>query len=159
MQLREARRRLGADLTYCVAGILASHVQPAAADVGHLHEVLQTMREIERDEASGALLALRAPTSEVLDQARKLLAALDLTLALLCELEESDMERAFSLRDKCHRLQFPTGRASLEALFTEIDALLQAQAEFMQKPVTGIPAPTGARPTRAQDFGHRYEII
>lgn len=136
MRLREARRRLGEDLAYCHARIPASQILPAPADVGHLHEVLQTMREIERDEASGALLPLRAPTPDVLDQARKLLAALDLALALVRELEESGMAWAFSLRDKCRRAQFATERGSLEALFTEIDALLRARSEFMQKPVT-----------------------
>ena len=136
MALRDARRRLGEDLVYCHARVPASHLLPAAADLGQLHEVLQTMREIERDEASGALLPLRAPTPEVLEQARKLLAALDGSLALVRELEESEMEWAFSLRDKCRRPQFATERGSLEALFPEADALLQARAEFMQKPVT-----------------------
>ncbi|MFC4933066.1 AAA domain-containing protein [Massilia sp. GCM10023247] len=136
MALRDARRRLAEDLVYCQARVPASHTLPAAADLGQLHEVLQTMREIERDEASGALLPLRAPTLDVLEQARALLAALDGSLALVRELEESGMEWAFSLRDTCRRPQFATERGSLEALFPEADALLQARAEFMQKPVT-----------------------
>ncbi|MFC5463028.1 AAA domain-containing protein [Massilia niabensis] len=136
MQLREARRRLGGDLVYLQARIPASATLPAAADIAQLHEVLQTIRDIEREEASGALLPLRAPTPEVLEQARRLLAALDLALAVVRELEESGLEWAFALREKCRRPQFATERASLEALFTEMDALLQARAEFMQKPVT-----------------------
>jgi very-short-patch-repair endonuclease len=136
MQLREARRRLGADLAYVQARVASSHSLPAAHDVGQLHAVLQAVREIERDEACGALLPLRAPTPEVLEQARRLLAQLDLALEAVRGLGEPGLEWAFALREKCRRPQYATERASLEALFPEMDALLQARAEFMQKPVT-----------------------
>lgn len=136
MRLREARRRLGEDLAYVEARVPASHGLPAAAAVGQLHAVLQAVREIERDEASGALLPLRPPTPEVLEGACRLLAQLDLALEVVRGLEEPGLEWAFALREKCRRPQFATERASLEALFPEMDALLQARAEFMQKPVT-----------------------
>ncbi|MFC0252873.1 AAA domain-containing protein [Massilia consociata] len=136
MQLRDARRRLGGDLVYCHAGIPGSSTLPQAAEVGRLHEVLQTVREIERDEAAGVLLALRAMTPEVLGHARRLLAVLDVAAALVRELEESGHEWVFALREKCRRADFATERASLEALFSEMDALLQARSEFMQRPVT-----------------------
>jgi very-short-patch-repair endonuclease len=136
MRLRETRRRLGADLVYCQARIPAANALPPAADIRQLHATLQTMRGIERDEASGALLPLRAATPEVLQAARTLLAALDAALAQHAALEESGHDWVFALRDRLRRPQFATERASLEALFTEMDALLQARAEFMQKPVT-----------------------
>ncbi|WP_156885715.1 AAA domain-containing protein [Massilia niastensis] len=135
MQLREARRRLGSDLVYCQASVPASAALPPAADIGRLHGVLQAVRDIERDEASGALLPLRATTPEVLEHAGRLLAALDLAAALVHELEESGHEWVFAFREKCRQAQFATERSSLEALFTEMDALLRARAEFMQKPV------------------------
>jgi len=135
-QLREARRRLGADLAYCLARIPASGALPAAAAIGKLHTVLQAMREIARDEASGALLPLRAATPEVLGEARRLLEALEPALALLRTLEESGHDWVFALREKCRQAQFATERASLEALFADMDALLRARAEFMQKPVS-----------------------
>jgi very-short-patch-repair endonuclease len=135
MQLRETRRRLGNDLAYCHARLPASGTLPTAADIGQLHEVLQTIHDIERDEATGALLPLRATTPEVLAQARQLLASLDLAGALVRELEESGHDWVFAVREKCRQAQFATERASLEALFTEMDALLRARAEFMQKPV------------------------
>ena len=136
MRLRETRRRLGADLVYCQARIPLSSALPAAAAVGQLHATLQQMRAIERDAASGALLPLRAATPEVLQAAQVLLTALDAALAQLLDVEESGHDWVFALRDKLRRPQFATERASLEALFTEMDALLQARAEFMQKPVT-----------------------
>jgi very-short-patch-repair endonuclease len=136
MQLREARRRLGDDLVYCEASIPASSALPPAAAVGELHKVVQATREIERDEASGVLPPLRAATPAVLAEARQLVTALDAAIALVAELEESGHDWVFALRDKCRRPQFATERASLEALFAEMDALLRARAEFMQKPVT-----------------------
>lgn len=136
MRLREIRRRLGADLVYCQARIPASHALPSTADVKGLHSTLQAMRELERDEASGTLLPLRAATPEVLQAARALLAALDAAIAQQAALEESGHDWVFALRDRLRRPQFATERGSLEALFTEMDALLQARAEFMQKPVT-----------------------
>jgi hypothetical protein len=56
--------------------------------------------------------------------------------ALVRELDESGHEWVFALREKCRRADFATERSSLEALFSEMDALLQARAEFMQRPVS-----------------------
>lgn len=134
--LREARRRLGDDLVYCQASVPAAGALPGCADIGRLHEALQTLREIERDEACGVLLPLRDVTPEVLDHARRLLAALDEAAPLVRELEDGGHPWVFALREKCRRADFATERASLEALFPELDALLQARAEFMQRPVT-----------------------
>lgn len=136
MQLRDARRSLGSDLVYCHASFPASSTLLPPAELGRLHELLQTVRDIERDEAAGVLLPLRAATPEVLGHARRLLAALEPAAALVRELEESGHEWVFALREKCRRADFATERNSLEALFSEMDALLQARAEFMQRPVT-----------------------
>lgn len=133
--LRETRRRLGADLVYARARLPVSGALPAPAEIGRLHGLLQALGEIARDEASGALAPLRASGAEALAHARRLLAALEPALALLRALEESGHDWAFVLREKCRQAQFATERASLEALFAEMDALLQARAEFMQKPV------------------------
>ena len=136
MRLREARRRLGADLVYTQARIPAAASLPPAAEIGRLHDALREMREIEHDEANGALLPLRATTAEVLAAAGGLLAALDQAFALASQLEQSGQPWAGALREKCRQAQFATERASLEALFAEMDALLQARAEFMQRPVS-----------------------
>jgi very-short-patch-repair endonuclease len=136
MRLRETRRRLGADLVYCQARIPAPGALPAAADIGQLHGVLQAMRAIEREEAAGTLPPLLADTPEVLAAARTLLAALDAAIAQAAALEESGHDWVFALREKLRRSQFATERSALEALFTEMDALLQSRAEFMQKPVS-----------------------
>jgi len=136
MQLRDARRRLGSDLVYCEARVPAAGALPTVAELTRLHAVLQSVRELERDEAAGLLLALRAATPEVLAHARQLLAALDLTGKLVDELEAQGEDWVFTLRERCRRADFATERRSFEALFPEMDALLQARAEFMQRPVT-----------------------
>jgi len=136
MRLRALRRRLGADLVYCQARLPASRSLPAPGALGQLHAQLQTLRAIERDEASGALAPLRAPTPEVPGAARQLLAALDAALALARQLDASGHAWAHALREKLRRPQYATERGALEALFPEIDALLRARAEFMQKPVS-----------------------
>jgi len=134
--LRDARRTLGDDLVYAHAVLPEASGLPHPADIGHLHQLVQTLREIERDEASGALLPLRAATPEVLGHARALLASIDVAAALVRSLEDGDHPWAFTLRERLRRAGFATERASLEALFSEMDALLQARAEFMQRPVT-----------------------
>lgn len=136
MQLRDARRRLGNDLVYCEARVPTPGALPAPAEVARLHGVLQSVRALERDEAAGRLLPLRAATPEVLAHARQLLGALDLVDQLVCELDGPGHDWAFTLRERCRRAEFATERRSFEALFPEMDTLLQARAEFMQRPVT-----------------------
>ncbi|MEX5746283.1 AAA domain-containing protein [Massilia sp. X63] len=164
MQLRDARRRLGDDLAYCDAAVPASSALPQPAEIGRLHGVLQAVRGIERDEAAGALLPLRASTPEVFGHARRLLAALDLASSALRELEDFGHDWVFSLREKCRRADFATERASLEALFSEMDALLQARAEFMQRPV-GAPREALEHPkaleaiARAAETGRPFGLL
>jgi len=134
-QLREARRRLRDDLVYVASRIPASAGLLPAADVGRLHEVLVDMRDIEAAEAQGGLLALRAATPEVLADARKMLAQIEAAAALARELEETGDVWTAELRRKCGQPTFASERAALEALFGEIDALIDSRAEFLKRPV------------------------
>lgn len=132
---RDARRRLGSDLVYAHSRIPSSLSLPPAADVGQLHEVLVSMRNIEEAEAKGGLLALTALTQEVLDQARVLLQGIEAAVTLARELEESGEVWTFELRRKCRQPEFASERQALEALFGEIDELGKARAVFLQRPV------------------------
>ena len=143
--LREARRRLGKDLVYAAARIPSSSALLPAADVGRLHDVLVGMREIEAVEASGGLLALRAATPEVLDIARKLLSQVEVAAKLAKELEDTGEVWTAELRKKCSQPTFASERRALEALFGEIDNLLEARAEFLKRPVE-VPEPALAAP-------------
>lgn len=134
-QLREARRTLGEDLVYATCRIPSSLELPAAADIGRLHDVMVSIRDIEAREAAGGLLALRANTPEVLADARKMLAGVETAVALAHELEETGEIWTAELRKRCRLPHFESERKALEALFTEIQDLVRARAEFLQKPV------------------------
>jgi very-short-patch-repair endonuclease len=134
-QLREARRRLGNDLVYASSRIPSSTALLPAADVGRLHEVLVDMHAIEASEAKGGLLSLRAATPEVLTDARKLLAQVEAAATLARELEDTGDLWTAELRKKCGQPSFVSERGALEALFGEIDSLIQARAEFLKRPV------------------------
>lgn len=139
-RLREARRRLGKDLVYASSRIPSSAALLAAADVGRLHEVLVDMRDIEAAEAKGGLLALRAATPEVLADARKMLAQVEAAAASAKELEDTGDVWTAELRKKCGQPSFVSERGALEALFGEIDSLIEARAEFLKRPVE-VPEP------------------
>lgn len=139
-QLREARRRLGKDLAYASSRIPSSAALLPASDVGRLHEVLVGMRDIEAAEANGGLLALLAATPEVLAEARKMLAQIEAATALAKELEDTGDAWTAELRKKCGQPSFVSERQALEALFGEIDSLIQARAEFLKRPVE-VPEP------------------
>lgn len=155
--LREARRRLGKDLVYAAARIPSSLALLPAADVGRLHDVLVGMREIEAAEAKGGLLALRATTPEVLDAARKLLSQVEAAAKLAKELEDSGDVWTAELRKKCSQPTFASERQALEALFGEIDTLIEARAEFLKRPVE-VPEPALASPKAREAISRGAEI-
>jgi very-short-patch-repair endonuclease len=155
-QLREARRRLGKDLVYASSRTPSSAALLAAADVGRLHEVLVDMRDIEAAEAKGGLLALRAATPEVLADARKMLAQIEAAATLAKELEDTGDVWTAELRKKCGQPSFVSERAALEALFGEIDSLIQARAEFLKRPVE-VPEPALASPKAREAVGRGAE--
>lgn len=139
--LRAARRRLGPDLAYITASLPAAAALPSPAALGALHATLLSLRDIERDEASGALPLLRATTPAVFTAAHELQAALGGALDLAANVEAFGVDWVHALRQKCRQSQFVTECGAFEALFPEMDALLRARSEFMQRPVT---APTAA---------------
>ncbi|MES2948166.1 MAG: AAA domain-containing protein [Pseudomonadota bacterium] len=140
---REARRRLGADLPYVEARVPSSSALLPAAEIEKLHNVLVDIRELEEAEANGGLLSLRATTPEVLEEARKLLAAVETAVALAQELEHTGAVWTFELRKKCRQSDFVSERKALEALFDEIEVLIKARAEFLIKPVEVAEAAIG----------------
>ena len=162
--LREARRRVGLDLQYATARIPSSAGLPAAADVGRLHDVLVSMREIEAAEANGGLLALRAASVEVLADARKMLPGVEAAAQLALELEETGLVWTAELRRKCRQADFVSEREALEALFTEIDDLIRARAAFLKVPVDLPEAALGGEKftdavKRATETGKPFGLI
>lgn len=163
-ELREARRRLGPDLVYATAKVPSSTALLPASDVGELHQVLVDMREIEAAEAGGELLALRASTPQVIEDARLLLEQVESAAKLSTELEDTGELWTRDLRKKCGQAEFASEREALEALFGEIDSLTAARAEFLKRPVD-IPEGALASPRareavgRAADGGKPFGLI
>jgi very-short-patch-repair endonuclease len=134
-QLREARRKLGADLIYVDARIPSVDALPQAKDIAALHQVLSKMKEIETQITSGELLALKAVTPEVLDTARELVLRIEEAATLVEELAAIDGGWPFEVRVKCLSSSFASERAALEALFTELETLTRVRAALLKRPV------------------------
>ena len=134
--LRDARRRLGQDLPYASARIPSSVSLLTASDISKLHQILLDLHVIADAESSGRLLALRASTPEVLDEARQLLDAVDTAATLAKQLEDTGEIWTADLRAKCRQSSYASERQALEALFDEIDNLIAQRGEFLKRPVT-----------------------
>ncbi len=162
--LKDARRRLGADLVYAGVRLPSSFELLASEEVAKLHDALVGIREIDGAEADGQLLALRALTPEVLEDARRMLSAVELVLKTVQHLEELESPWVFELRAKCRRPDFASEQEALKALLTEVDELVQARAAFLQKPVA-LPAAGLGHPKvtqaveRAKETGKPFGLM
>jgi len=162
--LRDARRRLGTDLIYVSSRLPSSFGLLPTEEVAKLHDALVGIREIDGAEADGELLALRALTPEVLDEARRMLAAVDQVLKIVHHLEELESPWVFDLRTKCRRPDFASEQEALKALLAEVDELVQARAAFLQRPVA-LPAEALGNPKvvqaieRARETGKPFGLM
>lgn len=162
--LKHSRRCLGADLVYAGVRLPSSFELMPAEEVAKLHDALVGIREIDGAEADGQLLALRALTPEVLEEARRMLAAVELVLKTVQHLEELESPWVFDLRAKCRRPDFASEQEALKALLTEVDELVLARAAFLQKPVAlpkaalGNPKVTQAL-ERAKETGKPFGLM
>jgi very-short-patch-repair endonuclease len=162
--LKDARRRLGADLVYVGVRLPSSFELLPSEEVAKLHDALVGIREIDGAEADGQLLALRALTPEVLEEARQMLLAVELVLKTVQHLEELESPWVFELRAKCRRPDFASEQEALKALLTEVDELVQARAAFLQRPVA-LPAAALGNPKvtqaieRAKETGKPFGLM
>jgi hypothetical protein len=137
--LKDARRRLGPDLVYAGIRLPSSFELLPSEEVAKLHDALVGIREIDSAEAEGQLIALRALTPEVLEEARRMLAEVELALKSIQELEELESPWVFELRAKCRRPDFLSEQEAMKALLSEVEELVQERAAFLQRPVA-LPA-------------------
>ncbi|MBP6902101.1 MAG: AAA family ATPase [Burkholderiaceae bacterium] len=162
--LKDARRRLGADLVYAGVRLPSSFELLPSEEVAKLHDALVGIREIDGAEADGKLLALRALTSDVLEEARRMLSAVELVLKTVQQLEELESPWVFELRAKCRRPDFVSEQEALKALLTEVDELVQARAAFLQRPVA-LPSAALGNPKvtqaieRAKETGKPFGLM
>ncbi len=134
-RLREARRKLGSDLVYAHTRIPSADDLLSVAVVSELHEVLSRMKTIEGEVARGDVLALKAVTPDTLRAARELLTNIEDALGLVKELEAAGEKWPFELRNKCLLPSFASERKALEVLLADVAFLINARAEFLQRPV------------------------
>src|SRR6266702_4637846 len=137
-RLRDARRRLGADLVYANSRIPSVDELPTPVEVGELHELLSKIKEIEDAVANGQVLSLAATTPDVLEAARALFDQIQETRQLVEALETAENDWPSQLRIKCRQPSFASERAALKALFGDLDMLIDAPASFLKRPV-GFP--------------------
>ena len=96
---------------------------------------LSSIRRIEAEVERGDLLDLKATTAEVLIAARDLLELVEEAKTLAEELESGERDWPLDLRIKCRQPSFTSERQALESLFSDINALIGARAEFLKRPV------------------------
>lgn len=133
--LREARRRLGEDLSYVDAKTPSSAGLLTPAQLERLHRTLMDIRQLEQSEAQGGLLQLRSSSEEVLKEAMRLQERLQMAQALAQELEATGEVWTDELRRKCLQASFASEREALEALGDEVEKLVKARADFLKRPV------------------------
>ena len=134
-RLRDARRKLGADLVYVNARVPVTEELPTGTQIGELHELLSRIKEIEDAVANGEVLPLAATTPDVLELARQLSRQILESLRLVESLEAEQSGWPQQLRIKCRQSSFASERAALEALFADLDILIEARAAFLKRPV------------------------
>ena len=163
-RLREARRQLGRDIVYVKARVPSADDFPSDAVVNELHNVLVKRDSIQAEVNRGELLPLKANTSEVLAAARELLTVVEETLSVLADVEAFGETWPLDLRIRCRQNTFASERSALESLFTDVDSLIAARAEFLKRPVTfpeaGLDSPkTLDAVSRAAGTGKPFGLV
>jgi very-short-patch-repair endonuclease/DNA-directed RNA polymerase subunit L len=147
-QLREMRRKVGNDLIYALANLPSVDSLQSTDVISELHEILSSIRIIDAEVERGEILELKASTAEIISAARELLDLVEEAKSLVEELELTNENWPFELRAKCRLATFASERQALESLFSDIDALIVARADFLKRPVEFPDSALGNTKTR-----------
>jgi very-short-patch-repair endonuclease len=134
-RLREARRSLREDLVYVTSRVPSADSFPSVTAICDLHDVLVKRGSIEDEVRAGELAPLKANTPEVFEAARILVGIIEEMIALADELGEVGEPWPFELRKRCGHASFTSERSALESLFEDLDALIEARAQFLKFPI------------------------
>jgi hypothetical protein len=134
-RLREERRSLGEDLVYVRSHVPSADSFPSVAAISELHDVPVKRGNIEEEVRSGELTPLKANTAEVFAAARALLSLTEEMIALIDEIQGTGEAWPLELRKRCGQASFVSERSALEALFDELNALVDARAQFLKFPI------------------------
>jgi very-short-patch-repair endonuclease len=134
-RLREARRSLGDDLVYVKSRVPSADSFPSVAAVCDLHDILVKRGSIEEEVRAGELTPLKANTPEIFETARTLVGIIGEMIALTEELQDVGESWPFELRKRCSHASFASERSALESVFEDLDALIEARAQFLKFPI------------------------
>lgn len=162
--LRLARRSVGADLVYLGAELAVADALPTAEQIGELHRTLMGLKEIDHAIAEVPGLAVRANTNEVQQAVQELAKSIELAIQEAEALETNAAGWGPAFREKCRTASYAAERSAFEALFSDIDRLVAARADFLKRPVVFSPEGLSAPKTieavaRAAATGKPFGIL
>ncbi len=135
LRLRDARRFLKSDIKYLGIKVPVTESLPSIEDIAKLHETLSKIKELNESESSGKLLALTSSTEETLQIADEMLLVLEKAREIALDLDTAETPWPYLLRKSLRNPSFNAEKLALEALFSEVDHLINARSEFLQKPI------------------------
>lgn len=162
--LRLARRQVSEDLVYLGAMLPDPDGLPPAEQVGELHLTLISLKNLDHEIADVPGLAVRGNTTEVHQAVQELLKSVELAYREVESLEDVAAGWGQAFREKCRTDSYAAERAAFEAIFGDIDRLVAARAEFLQRPVVfpveGFRSPkTIAAVARAAQTGKPFGLL
>ncbi|WP_108645592.1 AAA domain-containing protein [Polynucleobacter rarus] len=134
-RLRDARRFLKNDITYLDVKVPVTESLPTIDEIAKLHETLSKIKELNESESSGKLLPITSSTEEIFEVIRRMLLDLEKAREIALDFETEENSWPFLLRKSLRNPSFNAEKLALEALFNEIDHLINARLEFLQKPI------------------------
>ncbi|SFS11695.1 Protein of unknown function [Dyella sp. OK004] len=162
--VRLARRQVGDDLVYLGAMLPDADGLPTADQVSELHQTLISLKNLEHEIAEVPGLAVSGNTAEMHQAVQELLKSVELAHREVEALEAGAAGWGQAFREKCRAGSYAAERAAFEAIFGDIDRLVAARAEFLQRPVVfpaeGLSSPkTIEAVARAAQTGKPFGLL
>jgi very-short-patch-repair endonuclease len=133
--LRLARRLVGNDLAYLYSDLPDVDGLPSAEQLRELHQTLLDLKTLEHEIADMPGLGLRGNTAEVHQAAHDLLKSVELACHEVEALENMAGGWGHSFRSRCRSDAHSAERQAFEAMFEDIERLVEARALFLRRPV------------------------
>ena len=133
--LREARRRVGENLSYVGLMLPDPHNLPSIEQLAELHRNLSSFNQLLEDQKSGKLVCLINSSSEVMDRVNEFIPILDQAHEKVRQVEMSNHEWAWELRKKIKNRVFSDAVEALISLFPCFETISKARREFLKNPV------------------------
>lgn len=133
--VRAARRAVGSDLVYQGMALPSAETLPTAGAVADLHRSMLDYRRIERELDTPTGPSIKANTPDVVQAAEALLQTMATASEVMDALDASAAGWWKTTRERCHAPSFSSERGALQAVFSDLDELTSARADFLKRPV------------------------